>query len=285
MAEAAKRTSRNRFFYLLTGLLLVACVSPASAVSYIKFYKGVAPGAVYTGPYSGAGTVYDNTKSLSTNCPDGGCGSGDRIGDPLTWTTLGLTATAPGTVTVNGIIRPKNVWDDLVPNFGGLGTGSTYEGSDADQIEGSDVLVLSLSSAIKLTGVGTLFDGPHTPFGAGYPTVSSISADAATIQFQMAVCLLGVCSSYTPISFALANSMGLSLIGDTFMFMQLTGNPSFYVSALSYESCGPTGGACTPPPGVPIPGALPLFASGLVGLTWLGLGRRRKRNTTPARSA
>ena len=274
MAHSAIKMSRINLLVVVG--LLVAFASPADAVTYAKFYKGIAPGSVYSGPYSGAGTVYDATKSLATDCPTtpSGCGTGDRLSDPMIWSGLGITATAPGT---------NNVWNDLTPNFGGLGAGLTSQGSDADQIEGTDVLKISFSSLVKLTGVGTLFDGSHTPFGTGFSSVASVAAVAATIQFQMAVCVSGVCSSYNPVSFALANAIGLSLIGDTFKFMQLTGNPSFYVSALAYESCGPTGAGCAPPPPVPIPGALPLFATGLIGLAWLG--RRRKRKSTATRAA
>jgi hypothetical protein len=277
MAQTAIGMSRISLLFI-AGLLL-ALGSPAGAVTYAKFYTG---GDGYTGPYNSSGTVYEATKGLSTNCPSvGSCPSSDVLADPMLFTSLGITATAPGSVTVNGTIYQKRVWDDLAPPFGGLGAGRTQEGSGADQIEGSDELVLAFSSSVKLTGVGTLFAGAHTPFGSGYPTVSSVSTAAATIQFQMAVCVLGICSSYSPFSFALANAIGLSLTGDTFKFMQLTGNPSFYVSALAYEVCGPPGAACAPPQ-VPIPGALPLFATGLIGLAWLGRRRKRKNATALA---
>ena len=236
--------------------------SPAGAVSlYAKFYTGTTG---YGGPFSGAGTVYDNTKSLSTNCPTTGSCSSDNVASSLVFSGPGITATA------------NKVWDDLSPNFGGLGVGSGSP-SDTDQIAGSDVLNIAFNTSVTLTGVGTLFASAHEDFGPGFSTVSAV-ASASNIAFLLSV----DGGAFNPIDFGLANSMSLALIGTTFAFEQAQGSPSYYVSALSYATCGgPTG--CAPPPSTtPLPATLPLFATGLGGLGLFGWRRKRKNKTAAA---
>ena len=106
---------RNRTMRLIlaTGIILAGLA--AAQADTAKFYSG---GDGYSGPFSGAGTVYDATKGLPTNCPGGGsgCAGGpDIISTPQSFTTsVPITASA----TVGGA-----VWNDLQPNFGGLGVG------------------------------------------------------------------------------------------------------------------------------------------------------------------
>lgn len=259
----------------LAAALLLVCSfgAPAGAatVNYARFYTG---GTTYTGPYSGAGTVYDATKGLSTNCPTSGSCSSDNLAYSQTYTGLPtLTATAGGT---------NKVWDDLSPNYAGLGVGLTSQGGEADQIAGSDILKLTFSSNVKLIGVGTLFSSAHTPFGEGssFQTVASINSAVNTIKFKLSLDL-GV--HWLTVTFADANLMLLDYESTTFWFKEKDYNPSFYVSALAFESCGPAGSSCTPPPGTPLPGALPLFATGIGALG--ALGWRRKRKNAAARAA
>ena len=249
---------------------------PAQALTtFATFYEG---GTGYTGPYAGTAsvpTVYFDTKLLPALCPlPGGCGSPtDNIRDPLNFTTangFGIAATAgPDSSTVN-----MKVWDDLSPPYGGLGVG-TGSPSDSDQIAGTDVLTLKFSQQVTLTGVGTLFASGHTPFGdfANAPSGNALN----TIEFLLSV----DGGAFNSVKFLDANLMHLSRLGTTFAFMEKTygTNPEYYVSALSFDTCGPPGTQCGPGQ-VPIPGALPLFFSG-VGL-FGGLVYRRKRKTQVA---
>ena len=205
---------------LAATLLLAFCYgSPAGAatVNYARFYTG---GTTYAGPYSGAGTVYAATKNLGTNCPTAvpGCtsSSADRLDTTQTYIGLPtLTATASGT---------NKVWDDLSPAFAGLGVGLTSQGSDADQIAGSDILKLTFSSVVKLTGVGTLFDSPHTPFSedTSFDTVSDITSHASTIKFKLSLDL-GV--HWLAVTFADANNILLNYESSTFWFKESPAAP------------------------------------------------------------
>ena len=144
------------------------------------------------------------------------------------------------------------VWDDLSPNFGGLGVGTGSTGADTvDQINGTNVLTLTFNSSVTLTGVATLFDGAHTPFGSGNPLTSGFLLNGSYV------------------SFANANDNSLDLTGTVFTFAEDgSADPQFYVSGLAFTSA------------TPLPGALPLFAGGLgvVGF----LARRKKQKVLAA---
>jgi hypothetical protein len=231
--------------------LALGFASPAAAATYVKFYNG---GTGYTGDFSGA-NMYAQTKGLATNCATGNvCNSGDVLSTTngtLSFTGFGNTITAG----VNNATNNK-VWDDLTPNFGGMGVG-TGSPSDTDFISGSDVLTLTFNTKVTLLGVATLFDPAHSPFGPGDPLSSS------TGKFLLSVDGGG----WISVLFSDANNSALSYTGTSFSFSEKSSDPAFYVSALEYQA-------------TPIPGALPLFIGGLgtVGL----LLRRRKQKTALA---
>ena len=237
--------------------------SPAGAATYVKFYDG---GVGYTGPFSGAGTVYANTAGSTTDCPDGhaGCGAGDVVGTPLTFFGGAITATA----TSGGVAT--NAWDDTSPDWGGMGAGPGAP-SDADQIafSASDVLTLTFDTQVALLGVGTLFADAHTTFGA-FANGAAINAAESASPGSLVFSLNG-----SNVSFLTANNEGLFLVGTVFTFAAVRDNPDFYVSALKYAVCG-DGVNCSPGLQTPLPGALPLFASGLGALGLLGWCRKRK---------
>ena len=259
--------TRATFLRLLamTGWL-VALASPAGATTYAKFYTGTTG---YTGPFSGAGTVYNATKSLATVCPTVGSCSGDNVATTIHFGSTGITGTA-----LLGS-NPSKVWDDLSPHFGGVGVGSGSP-SDTDQIAGSDVLILTFSSKVHLTGVATLFDSGHTPFGNNFQTPSTINNTETFLIDD------GDGLGWRAVSFFNANTLALDLTGTTFKFKENgSSNPEFYVSALAFDLlCGPgTGLQCGNQNANPIPGALPLFASVLGGgMIWL----RRRRSKMAA---
>ena len=151
---------------------LMACGSSAEATTFVKFYTDAGNTHGYgnaNDDFSGAGTLYSDmttpgsgATATPTACPSSGsCTSagGDNIQTTLTFT--GFVASAN---------TGMKVWDDLAPNFGGLGVGTGSSGTDTnDQINGTNILTLTFTSPITLTGVATLFDGAHTPFGNGDP--------------------------------------------------------------------------------------------------------------------
>ncbi len=247
---------------------LLAFGSSAEASTFVKFYTdaGNTHGYGNAGDdFSGPGTLYSSmttpgsgATATPTTCPTAGSCSADNFTSPQIFNLAGgvvLTVTASD-VNVASI----KVWNDLAPNFAGIGvgTGNSTGNDRVDQINGSNVLTLTFSTSVHLTGVATLFDGAHTPFGNGDPL-------SATTGFFL---LNGVATSFTS-----ANTNGLNLNGTVFTFAEDGVNdPQFYVSGLAYDVTG-GGGQNTP-----LPAALPLFAGGLgvVGL----LARRRKQKQT-----
>ncbi len=267
MVRATTWMSRLSFLFMAGCLLTLA--SPAGAATYVKFYDG---GTGYNGPFNGANTVYANTAGSTTDCPDGhaGCGAGDVVDTSLTF--LGGTITATATT---GATATK-AWDDTSPDWGGLGAGPGAP-SDADQIAfgASDVLTLTFNTQVVLLGVGTLFADAHTPFGAfanGAAIGSAESSSPGSLVFSL---------NGSNVSFLTANSELLSVKGSVFTFAAVQGNPDFYVSALKFAACG-NGFDCDPGLQTPLPGALPLFATGLGALGLLGWRRKRKKASLAA---
>ena len=222
---------------MLLATLAMLAAAPANADS-IKFFSGTDG---YTGQFSGAGTVYQTIQNNPTACPGGGsgCAGGlDIVSTPQNFTG-GITASA---VT--------NVYNDLSPNFAGLGVQTVGNLADTDQIDVGELLTIHFSSPVKLTGVATLFDANHNPFGPGF--------DNTNITDTNKFLLNGVETTFNAANMAL-----LSLIGQDFTFAAIAGQPSFYVGGLTFSA-------------VPIPGAVWLFGSGIAGIA--ALTRRRRKN-------
>ena len=245
------RVTKSSVNFLFVIGCLVALGSPASAATFIKFYNGSGSPTAPTGPFTGAGTVYNDTKALATNCPTG---SGPPCGNDVLSTTMTFQGASAAGLTAS--VNNYQVWDDLSPNYGGLGVGTGSSGSDTDdQINGGNILTLTFTNKITLKGVATLFDTNHAPFG-GNPLTDSflLSVDGG---------------AFIAVTFANANNELLNYTGNVFAFEQKWWNAEFYVSALEYTSA------------TPIPAALPLFATGLGALGLLGWRRKKQ----PARAS
>jgi hypothetical protein len=222
---------------MILATLVMLATAPAKADS-IKFFSGTTG---YTGPFSGAGTVYQTIQSNPTACVGGGpgdcSGNPDVLSTPQTYTSVGGQGITASAVT--------GVHNDLQPNFGGLGVGpdSSIPGI-TDQIDVGELLTIHFSSPVTLTGVATLFDPAHAPFGSGDPLTGSFLLNGIVTTFDD------------------ANMALLSITGTVFTFESIAGQPSFYVGGLIFNP-------------VPIPGAVWLFGSGIAGIA--ALTRRRKK--------
>ena len=160
---------------ILSGVLaagILGCAGQASAASYV-FFSG---GAGYTGPYNGAGTVYDQIKSEAITCPTAnpGCsGSSDQTSQPLVFDDFTASASGGTNVYVN---------EDLAPAWGGMGV----DGDGDDQINGSNALTLTFNHSTTITGIATLFANGHQGFGGGFgtsiPTEAQLDAEGILIN-------------------------------------------------------------------------------------------------------
>jgi len=212
--------------------------SPAGADSVAVFFTG-GGGYSLSNPFSGPGTVYAAISASPVNCPNpvAGCPAADVEAATLNFTStpVAITATSSGAIDVIG---------DYQPNFGGIGLNT---GNGDDQIENAGILRLHFATAVTLTGVATLFDGGHAPFGTGDPLTASFLFCAGN----------SACTPTTQVSFVEANSangtLGTPSTGTDFAFMELlgagvtNGNVEFYVSGLTWTAVpGPIVGAGLP---------------------------------------
>ncbi|MFO1091584.1 MAG: hypothetical protein U1E46_18565 [Hyphomicrobiales bacterium] len=247
--------------------LIVGSGAANAATSTYKFYNGTTG---YTGAFNGVGTVYDATKASATDTRVSGTTDIDPGTDDIATSITYGGGTKPSVTATAG---NNLVWQDLAPNFGGLGVGTTSTNLGDDQINGAEILTMTFSEAVTLLGVATLFYGdgtanhccfgqiPGQPAGTQY-TESSIKTNVSTVDnlvFDLSV----DGGAFQQVKFSTANLLGLSLVGKVFSFKQDTGDPEFYVSGLSISS-------------VPVPGAALLFASGLMGVGYLGRRNRLK---------
>lgn len=229
----------------------------AAPITY-KFYGGTTG---YSGVFNGAGTVYKQTESLSTDTAQPG--SSTDLKSDADYVASTIVYGGGGRPTVTATAGQNLVWQDVAPNFGGLGVATSRTDLGDDQINGSEILRLEFSSVVTLTGIATLFSTGHCCFGFEGPgneynlTTNTVSANDV---FKVAV---GDSGSFQEVKFGdanLGNLLAYSLTGTVFRFKQKTGQPEFYISALT---------------AVPIPGAAALFMTGLAGMGYLG--RRRKQ--------
>jgi hypothetical protein len=252
-------TRVSRLGYVFIVGWLMACGSSAEATTFVKFYTDA-------GNIHGYGTAHDDFSGAGTLYSDMTTPGSGATATPTACPSSGSCTSAGGdniqtTLTFPGFVASANtgmkVWDDLSPNFGGLGVGTGSSGADTnDQINGTNILTLTFASPITLTGVATLFDAAHASFGSGDPL-------SGTTGFFL---LNG-----KAVSFSSANNDLLDLTGTVFTFQEDgSSDPQFYVSGLAYTSV------------TPLPAALPLFAGGL-GL--LGMFSRRRKQKVSAFAA
>ena len=238
---------------------LAALGSSAGADTIVKFYTDST--TAYTGPFNGAGTVYNALSATATPTATAGCNAiatstalgdctstggsaGDTITNPIVFSGTGSGITASGTTTIGS----NAVWWDKSPPYGGLGVGTlSGQGSEGDQIAGTDVLHLQFTSAVTLKGVATLFDSNHATFGSGYNS-TNITLSNSSLDFLFCATTATTCSSFTPVSFYNANDKLLNATGTNFFFKEDPNSlVEFYVSGLDYASVpGPIVGAGVP---------------------------------------
>jgi hypothetical protein len=167
-------------------------------------------------------------------------GDADRCGSTLTYTNGGISLDATSTSDDSG----ATVWHDLVPSYGGLGVGATSSTENID-IGASDVLKLNFTTGpVNIMGL-ELYNHANS---AGNPIVP-------TGKFKVVID-----GSKTVLAdFTAAGSFNET--GTMFEFTHSQnvneGGGHYYLSAFEATA-------------VPIPAALPLFATALAGLGIFG---------------
>jgi hypothetical protein len=119
-----------------------------------------------------------------------------------------------------------------------------------DQLNGYEVLQIHFSTAVTLTGIGTLFDSGHTTFGTNFPTGADVLS-SNTFLFSTDG------TTFNPLTFGAANDRLFTPTKSQNFYFEEAGcsgraphetctQPEFYVSALTYSVPGPLAGAGLP---------------------------------------
>lgn len=222
-----------------------------------KFYKGTNYPSY--DPYYGSAAYNAIDLAAGMTCPTIGTCSSDNTQASLSFTSYGGSNISL-TVSANG---NNGVWDDLSPNYGGLGVSSPsytngVKGTGDDQIDPGQTLTFTFGTAVNLIGVLNLFDRSHRPFNGNLAGNIIINDKTVSLADANGDNLNGLFNGVTKLVFAVGPAYNGS-----------TGDPEYYVSGLEVTA-------------VPLPATVWLFASGLGAL---GLLRWRKQRKPVALSA
>ena len=230
---------RKSLYALAVATGAMAFASQADAATTFKFYA------------DGGAALLPVAPNAGVSCT----GDADRCGSTLTYTNGGITLDVTSSSDEAGAV----VWQDIVPTYGGLGVGATGSTENVNPAVGqNDQLNLDFTPT---PGVGPLeiqlsgLELYNHAGGAALPGSFRLGIDGGAL---------------TTLTFAAA--AGMTFTGTTFEFKGFSAVPGgigdgqkYYVSAFEATV-------------VPIPAALPLFATALAGLGIFGW-RKRKAGT------
>ena len=232
---------RKSLYALAVATGAMAFASQADAAVQFIFYQG------------GGNTIAGGQTDLPSVAPTGVlCSAPDRCGTTLTYSKGGFTPVFSGTTLEadppGGNVVTPEIWADYRPDYGGIGIGKTGS-TENIWIGDSDTVTATFSKQVTITGLELFNHGdPLIPTGSFNVTVDN--ATTFIIAFGNPPVLPGG-----------------GLTGTTFKFEEDGGNAissgKFYISSMTV---------------VPIPAALPLFATALAGLGLFGW-RKRKAGT------
>lgn len=220
--------------------------SGSSTWEQIRFY---APSSGANGTYTGGQPTYLGS------VPTDYCSGVDRCGEPMTFSTLiGGTLTVTATDDGNGAKNSTNgiVYQDLSPNYGGLGVVSRNESTGAktggDEINWGDTLTLSFANQVKIVGFH-FWDKDHAASDLNSGDQFGLSIDGGATQFL-----------------SLSNfpwyGDGSTLIGNSFTFSYK--NEDYYLGAVKVAAV----------PAIPEPQTYALMLAGLGAVAYVARRRR-----------